>query len=186
MIDLINSFCLSLNKNIKLEVRNPDFLLIREKEILSVKNPSLGLKTLLFALSSKYLTSDFLFKEILKVENSFDPIYFYYFLIKLTQQNLMSYSLKEKNEIIFTLEPMVNSFVLDINLKLNKNIWSLSRFAYLRAVEGEERVIESPLAKARLFLKNQRCFALIMALNTPHTEKELNQLIRTCFQVLKR
>ena len=96
----------------------------------------------------------------------------YYYLERLTRRGLLCHSAHLDRTPLATLVAVSPAFVsrpVQINAG-RRHV--LSRFAYLRR-EGTEAVLESPLAHARIVLKDGRAAALVVGLATAATAEEL-------------
>jgi SagB-type dehydrogenase family enzyme len=95
----------------------------------------------------------------------------YYYLERLTQCGLLSYTAQADGTPLATLEVVSPSFRSGPAQVGAGRRYILSRFAYLRR-EGTEAVLESPLAHARIILNDCRAVALVGALAAPATAAE--------------
>jgi SagB-type dehydrogenase family enzyme len=98
----------------------------------------------------------------------------FYYLDKLTRRGLVSWSAHENGTRLATLVAVSPSFVSKSVSPIAERQYALSRFAYWHR-EGNESVLESPLAHARVVLHDCRAVALIGVLAAPATAAELAQ-----------
>jgi SagB-type dehydrogenase family enzyme len=96
----------------------------------------------------------------------------YYLLQRLARQGAVCRAVQAEGQRLATLLPTAPSFLLTPTAVAADRPHLLSRFAFLRR-EDERMVLESPLAPARVVLNDGRCAALIGALATPATAREL-------------
>jgi SagB-type dehydrogenase family enzyme len=96
----------------------------------------------------------------------------YYYLERLTQHGLLCYAAQADGTRLATLTAVSSSFTSAPARVVAGRRYVLSRFAYLRR-QGNEAVLESPLAHARIVLGDCRAAALVAALAAPATLDEL-------------
>jgi SagB-type dehydrogenase family enzyme len=96
----------------------------------------------------------------------------YYYLECLTRRGLLCQSVHTNGTRLATFVPVSASFAPRQEQAVAGCRYILSRFALLRR-EGAEAVLESPLAHARVILKDDRTAALVAALMAPATVEEL-------------
>ncbi len=97
----------------------------------------------------------------------------YYSLQTLARRGFLRVSVVSDKERLATLVPVADSFTFTGAAPvLSDGPYRLSRFAYLHR-DGEETVLESPLAFARVVLHDDRAAALVHALARPATAREL-------------
>ncbi len=96
----------------------------------------------------------------------------YYYLERLTRRGLLCHSAHADGKPLATLVAVSPAFVSRPAAVVAGCRYVLSRFAYMRR-EGAEPVLESPLAHARVVLKDCRTAALVGALVAPATTGDL-------------
>jgi SagB-type dehydrogenase family enzyme len=96
----------------------------------------------------------------------------YYYLQRLSQRGLLCQSACTNGTRLATLVAASSAFVARPARAVPGRLYVLSRFAFLRR-RGEEAVLESPLAHARVILNDRRAAALVGALAAPATAEEL-------------
>jgi SagB-type dehydrogenase family enzyme len=96
----------------------------------------------------------------------------FYLLNKLNRCGHLCQSAQVNGTRLATLEAVSPSFRSSPARAVAGRRYVLSRFAYLRRA-GNEAVLESPRAHARVVLKDSRAAALVAALATPATADEL-------------
>ncbi len=97
----------------------------------------------------------------------------YYSLQTLARRGFLHVSVVSDRDRLATLVPIAASFAFTgATPLLSDGAYRLSRFAYLHR-DGEETVLESPLAFARVVLHDDRAAALVHALARPATVREL-------------
>jgi SagB-type dehydrogenase family enzyme len=96
----------------------------------------------------------------------------YYYLERLSRRGLLCQSAHADGARLATLVATSSAFVARPARAVAGRRYVLSRFAYLRR-PGDEAVLESPLAHARVILNDRRAAALVGALATPATAEEL-------------
>ncbi len=100
----------------------------------------------------------------------------YYSLQTLARRGFLHASVCSDKDHLATLVPIAASFTFTGAPALSDGPYRLSRFAYLHR-DGEEIVLESPLAFARLVLHDDRAAALVHALSRPATARDLGRRI---------
>jgi len=96
----------------------------------------------------------------------------YYYLERLTRRGLLCHSAHEKGARLATLVAISPSFVVQTGGVIATRRYILSRFAYLRR-DGDNFVLESPRAHARIVLNDCRTAALVAALSVPAIPAEV-------------
>jgi oxazoline/thiazoline dehydrogenase len=96
----------------------------------------------------------------------------YYYLERLTRGGLVCHVVLAGGTRMATLVAVSRHFVSGLSQVVAGRRYVLSRFAYLRR-KGDELVLESPLAHARIILDDCRVAALVSALAAPAAEEEL-------------
>ena len=96
----------------------------------------------------------------------------YYFLQHLGRRGCLVASVHSDRERLATLIPIAPSFVFNIGGPAPERPCRLSRFAYLHR-DGDDTVLESPLAFARVALHDDRAAALVQALARPASARKL-------------
>jgi oxazoline/thiazoline dehydrogenase len=96
----------------------------------------------------------------------------FYHVQRLTQRGLLCWTAQDEGTSLATLSAVAPSFVARPVQVVAGRRYALSRFAYLRR-EGNEAVLESPLAHARIRIQDCRAAALVAALATPAAAGEL-------------
>ena len=94
----------------------------------------------------------------------------------LTRRGFLLHSACQDGQRLATLTPISPWFVFDSSPIVADRPYVLSRFAYSRR-EGEEMVLESPLAHARITLHRWPAAALVHALARPCRAEDLGQQI---------
>jgi oxazoline/thiazoline dehydrogenase len=100
----------------------------------------------------------------------------YYSLQTLARRGFLRLSVCSDKQRLATLVPISPSFVFTAGAAPPDRPYRLSRFAYLRR-SGEEMVLESPLAFARMVLHDDRAAALVHALARPADVQELGRRV---------
>ena len=96
----------------------------------------------------------------------------YYTLEMLARRGFLHVSVYSDKDRLAVLVPVAPSFSFAGGARLPDRPFRLSRFAYLHR-DGEETVVESPLAFARVVLHDDRAAALVHALARPAGAREL-------------
>ncbi len=99
---------------------------------------------------------------------------FYFYLQHLDQWRLLGRSVHENGQPIATLHPISSRFEYASRTINSLSEYRLSRFAYVRAVEGET-ILESPLSHARISLNNSQALVVVHALARPRRMEELSK-----------
>jgi SagB-type dehydrogenase family enzyme len=96
----------------------------------------------------------------------------FYYLDRLTRRGLVGWSAHEAGVPLATLVAVSPSFGVKPLNPARGRAYLLSRFAYFHR-EGNQGVVESPLAHARVVLHEARALALVGVLVAPTTAEEL-------------
>ncbi len=96
----------------------------------------------------------------------------YYYLERLTRRGLVSHAVHADGMRLATLTAVAPGFVSRPAEVVAGRRYVLSRFAYLRR-DGDEAVLESPLAHARVVLNDSRAVSVVAPLAAPATAAEL-------------
>jgi oxazoline/thiazoline dehydrogenase len=102
----------------------------------------------------------------------------YYCLERLTRHGLLCHVACAEGTRLATLVAVSPHFVSRPSQVITGRRYVLPRFAYLRR-QGDEAVLESPLAHARIIVDDCRVAALIGALAAPVTAEELAERVGT-------
>jgi SagB-type dehydrogenase family enzyme len=100
----------------------------------------------------------------------------YHYLERLTQRGLLGYTAQVGETRLATLVAVSSSFVSQPSHVVAGRRYVLSRFAYVRR-QGNEVVLESPLAHARVIFNDFRAAALVGALAAPATAEDLAERV---------
>ena len=96
----------------------------------------------------------------------------YFALQQLARRSLLRAAVHADRDRLATLVPIAPSFVFHVNSPPPEQPYRLSRFVYLRR-DGDDTVLESPLAFARVVLHDDRAAALVHALARPTAARDL-------------
>jgi oxazoline/thiazoline dehydrogenase len=100
----------------------------------------------------------------------------YYFLQHLARRGCLVASVHADRERLATLVPIAPSFVFNVTGPAPERPCRLSRFACLHR-DGDDTVLESPLAFARVVLHDDRAAALVHTLARPTNARELGRRV---------
>lgn len=100
----------------------------------------------------------------------------YYYLACLSKRGLLRQSACVNETVLASLEAVSPAFVATWQQPVPGKRYVLSRFAYLRRLDGDA-VLESPLAQAQIIFNDCRAAALVVALATPKSMRELATLL---------
>ncbi len=100
----------------------------------------------------------------------------YYLLGQLAQRGVLTFSVRGGADCLATLVPAAETFCLPLRQTRLTQPHRLSRFAYFHR-DGDEMVLESPLAPARVVLHDGRAAAVVHVLALPRTVAELTERV---------
>lgn len=161
-------FHLHLHPGVRLQPDGPDLLVIRSDGwALRQRTPGAAARTLLQALADPGGHTDDLIALAQTTEPTADAAPIHYLLNRLEQRGMLSYTLRQDDQPLATLEPMTTTFHR-VALDAAAPGYRLSRFAWLRRV-GNAVLVESSLGQARVRLQDERLAAALGALAHPQT-----------------
>lgn len=110
--------------------------------------------------------------NLVQAEGNGSLSHWHYYLTRLSRRGLLCQSARVNGTPLATLVPVSDSFLATPRAIAPGCKYVLSRFAYLHRV-GDETVLESPLAHARVVLNDFRAAALVGALTSAATAEEI-------------
>ncbi|HSF73024.1 MAG TPA: SagB family peptide dehydrogenase [Microcoleus sp.] len=100
---------------------------------------------------------------------------FYYYLEQFVILGLVYHTLEIDGSAIATAVPIATPYKWQLSETITDNNYQLSRFAYCHS-EKSHLVVESPLSKAKIILKDWRSAALINELSQPKAISDLTKI----------
>jgi SagB-type dehydrogenase family enzyme len=149
---------------------------------LRLANLSPGVKAALKLLVSPTASESELYDVAKEVDNDLTSgCRLIYYLRQLREAGLLQYSLKRGPKLVATIHCFDGRPLLPLAIPEGGRM-VLSRFSYLCGRDGEA-VLESPLARARIVIKEAACFEVLFRLMRPQTSEELFADLRAGLQV---
>jgi oxazoline/thiazoline dehydrogenase len=159
------------------ELADGTFILSAPQTRIALEHAPQGALILTRALlTRKWLLGD-LFALPAEQGEQVEPAQLFQFLMLLRSEGLLAYTVPVAGGDFSTLVPNSPTFRLQHDELDGKRKYNLSRFAFLRSVEGE-MVLESPRAHAKLILHDRRATAIIHELAGGRTHSELCELFK--------
>ncbi|MDQ5910606.1 MAG: SagB family peptide dehydrogenase [Pseudomonadota bacterium] len=134
-------------------------------QALRHRSPSSAAQTLLQTLADMGGRAEDLIALAHTAEPTADAAPLYYLLTRLEQRAMLSYTLRQDDQSLATLEPMTTAFRL-VALDATAPGYRLSRFAWLRR-DGDGVLVECSLSQTRLRITDQRLAASLVRLAQP-------------------
>jgi oxazoline/thiazoline dehydrogenase len=164
-------YILSFIKGVTIETRSEDRTVVQMPityQTLILKSLSIGLREAINILALTGAKEEELADIVLKTDGLDGLARFYYHMMTFTWHRIISYGIACHGERLAALAPASAFFSFSpvpVNPQAN---YVLSRFAYLRR-EGEEMVMESPLAHGTVTLHGKDAAAIAAELARPQT-----------------
>lgn len=156
-------FHLHLRPGVRLQPDGSDLLVVRiDGWAVRHRAPGAAARTLLETLADQGGCIDALIALAQTAESNADAAPLYYLLTRLEQRGMLSYTLRQDDQPLATLEPMTTTFRLAV-LDVAAPGYRLSRFAWLRR-DGDGVVVECSLGQTRLCITDQRLSAALVRL----------------------
>lgn len=169
-------FHLHLRPGVRLQPDGPDLLVIRtDGWALRQRAPDAAARTLLQTLADVGGRAEDLIALAQAAEPIADAAPLYYLLTRLEQRGMLSYTLRQDDQPLATLEPMTTAFCLVV-LDAAAPGYRLSRFAWLRR-DGDGVVVECSLGAARLRIADGRLTAALIRLAQSQTTATLTEAL---------
>lgn len=161
-------FHIHLHPGVRLQSDGPDLLMVRtDGQALRHRSPGSAAQALLQALADRGGHTRDLIALACTAEPTADAAPLYYLLTRLKQRGMLSYTLRQDDQPLATLEPMTTAFHL-VALDAAVPGYRLSRFAWLRR-DGDGALVECSLGQTRLRITDQRLSAALARLTQPQT-----------------
>jgi SagB-type dehydrogenase family enzyme len=174
----MDSFFLSLREGVTFTPQGPDQAVLQfARWSVAFSRLSPGVLAALQQLASTGEYEDRLAETVLETNGSQALARLYYYLNRLSQWRLLRRSLQLDGERLATLIPISPYFEYASRRNAPERRYLLSRFAYMRAKEGET-ILESPLSHARVILHDSRAATLVHALAQARRAEELGEQVR--------
>jgi SagB-type dehydrogenase family enzyme len=174
---MTGSLFLSLREGASFTSRGEEQILLRVGSwACTFGQLSAGSLSALQQLASRGEYEDRLTKTVLEADGFEALAKFYYYLHHLSQLRLLRRSVRLNGDRLATLVPISRHFEYNSRGVRMDRAYQVSRFAYMRAEEGET-VLESPLSHARIILHDWRAAAVVQALGKPMRVDELGNRI---------
>ncbi|HEY9810227.1 MAG TPA: SagB family peptide dehydrogenase [Halomicronema sp.] len=169
----VSSFTLSLREEITLVPQEQNLILQSPVRKLTFHKPQAGLQGALSALKQGNQTLDELQQQIIETDGIESAEQFEAYLERLIHLGWVCHSLIPSSFSLIKAIPMAGNYQFDhYDIDWEETVFTLSRFAYLRQVEGKT-VLECPLSQTKIILLDWRSAALIAKLAEPQTVTEL-------------
>jgi len=171
------AFLLSFRDTVTASDANDDrFILSAPNLNLDMGQFSPGIRSAIRSLLDEEATEEELSDIVLQQEEMSALPQLFYLLQQLTNIGLICQTLKLEGEPMATIVPIAVPYSLEWEQVEPDREYVLSRFACARQ-EGENLVIESPLAKARLHIADWRAIAFWGLLATPQKIDSIASLV---------
>lgn len=165
-------FHLHLRPGVQLQPDGTDLLVVRtDGWAVRHRAPGAAARTLIQTLADQGGCTDDLIALAQTAELTANTAPLYYLLTRLEQRGMLSYTLRQDDQPLATLEPMTTAFCLAV-LDVAAPGYRLSRFAGLRR-DGDGVVVECSLGQTRLRITDQRLAAALSQLAQPQTVEAL-------------
>jgi len=178
-----------MGDNLKLSFR-PDLQIMEEAGKIYLQSPvrslvcqrvSRGLRQLMKTLTAGGGSEDFLSELAFREDGAGGVAKFYYHLQQFIERGFISYNVMMEQEILAIYTPFSGAPLFNEMLFKQKRRYRLSRFTYSRR-DGQEIILESPLANGRVVLTHWLAAAVLHLLAEACTAGE----IRTQFPTLPK
>jgi len=167
-----SSWVLSLAPGVSVSSDDDDLLFRLPFGEMAMRQPIAAVRDALRRLAPPGDAEDRLAESVLTAAGSDALARWYYALGRLAGRGLLQIAVHADQGPLATLLPISRSFTFT-GVAIPRRPCRLSRFAYLHR-NGEEMVLESPLAFARVALHDDRTAALVHALARPAAARELS------------
>ena len=167
-------FHIHLSARVRLQSDEADLLVVRhDGQALRQRSPGAAAQALLQALADKGGRTEALIALARGAEPNANTAPLYYLLARLAKRGMLSYTLRQEDQLLATLEPMTAAFQL-VPLDTAGSSYRLSRFAWSRRDGGGDGdvdglVVECSLGQARLHITDQRLSAALARLAQAQT-----------------
>lgn len=166
-----SSWVLSLAPGVSVSGDDDDLLFALPFTGMATRQPIAAVRDALRRLAPPGDAEDRLAQSVLTAAGPEALARWYFALGRLAGRGLMQIAVHADKERLATLLPISQYFIFT-GVAVPVRPCRLSRFAYLHR-DGEETVLESPLAFARVVLHDDRAAALVHALARPAAAREL-------------
>ncbi|MEG4505938.1 SagB family peptide dehydrogenase [Microcoleus sp. F6_B4] len=134
-----------------------------------------GIVAAIKILSTAGATETALTQLVVATDGSSALAKFYYYLEQFVILGLVYHTLEIDGSAIATVIPIATPYKWQLSEIITDNTYQLSRFAYCHS-EKSHLVVESPLSKAKIILKDWRSAALINELSQPKSISDLTKI----------
>jgi SagB-type dehydrogenase family enzyme len=178
---MTKAYVLSFTKEVTVDRLSGDCIVV-QVHITSRKctfnGLSAGLRQTIDALSSTGATEEELACLVEKADGASGLTRLYYYLSIFAEHRILSYGISCASRRLATLAPASPSFIFSPAPVQQHSRYTLSRFAYLRR-DGEELILESPLAHGKMTLHGTDGVTVIAKLAKAQTLGALCRLLPT-------
>jgi len=136
---------------------------------------SVGIIAAIKVLFTKGATEKALTQRVVTTDGSSALAKFYYYLEQFVILGLVYHTLEIDGSSLTTAIPIATPYKWQLSEIITDSNYQLSRFAYCHS-EKSHLVVESPLSKAKIILKDWRSAALINELSQPKTISDLTKI----------
>ncbi|MEG4852421.1 SagB family peptide dehydrogenase [Microcoleus sp. B5-D4] len=134
-----------------------------------------GIVAAIKVISTAGATETALTQLVVATDGSSALAKFYYYLEQFVILGLVYHTLEIDGSAIATAVPIATPYKWQLSETITDNNYQLSRFAYCHS-EKSHLVVESPLSKAKIILKDWRSAALINELSRPKAISDLTTI----------
>lgn len=164
---------ISFQSQVRLLEKEKRIILSKQERHFALDDPNAYVNQLMKLLSNKIYTLAMLQKEIVTENLSVkEMIQLKTLLFQMSAEGFLDYYLIENNITLAKLTPMKTGLENWINLTHHN--YKLSRFVYLRTIEGGW-LLESPLTTFKMWLDNPQAVSFIMAFSKPTKLLDITQ-----------
>lgn len=176
MSETIPQILLSFKPEISL-IEEPEKGLILKAPYLefNLSKLSPGIVAAIKILCTEGATEKALTQLVVATDGSSALAKFYYYLEQFVILGLVCHTLEIDDTSLATVVPIATPYKWQLSEIITDNTYQLSRFAYCHS-EKSSLVVESPLSKAKIILKDWRSAALINELSQPKAIVDLTQI----------
>jgi oxazoline/thiazoline dehydrogenase len=172
----MTNLVLSFKKDIFLDERaGGEFTLRSPTVTLDLKHLPVGVKAAIAILATEEATEEELCNPILLTDGNSALPQFYYYLQQFLDLGWICHTIRADESSLATLIPIATPYQFEFFAVAIAQKYVLSRFAYCHQ-NNEQFVLESPLSRAKVVLKDWRSAAIINLLAQPQDCHALNAI----------
>ncbi|MEG4110915.1 MULTISPECIES: SagB family peptide dehydrogenase [unclassified Microcoleus] len=175
MSETIPQIILTFKPEISIEDAEKDLILKAPYIDFNLNKLSPGIVAAIKVISTAGATETALTQLVVATDGSSALAKFYYYLEQFVILGLVYHTLEIDGSAIATAVPIATPYKWQLSETITDNNYQLSRFAYCHS-EKSHLVVESPLSKAKIILKDWRSAALINELSQPKAISDLTKI----------